>query len=290
MTKEKLPNIGGILLIVFEVSLITFVSYAVEHYLPLEIGRYISLDVLYCLPIIQTARLAAIHAMRRTDTQTSTFVGIALAFVWSSTETALFWPFPINAFVLNVFTRSVVFTVLGRVMVRLWRERELARKDTLTGLSNRMELVESLKTEQNRSERTGRPYSLLFIDIDRFKVLNDIHGHRIGDEALRMLAEILKNKTRKEDIVSRLGGDEFVLLLPDTDERSCDILVRRIQESADRIFQEQLWPISLSIGRVTGTGLTHEADWVIHMADEDMYEVKRTKREAIYPADKLEAS
>ena len=279
MINEKIIYFGRLSLIVLEVAFITFLGYWVDRYLPLDMARYVSLDVLYCLPVIQTTHVTAIHAKRRTDTQSSTIIGILLALAWSSAEAYLAQPFPLDAFLLNVFTRSVVFTVLGRVLVKLWREREYARKDMLTGLSNRVDVIERLKSEQSRSERSGKPYSLLFIDIDQFKMLNDNLGHRTGDEALKILADILRNSTRKEDIVSRLGGDEFVLLLPDTDEQSCDVLVQRIQRAADRSFTEKKWPISVSIGRITGTGQTQEADWVIRMADENMYEIKRTKRE-----------
>lgn len=269
-----------ILLITAEVSLISFLGYAVSHYFPIEMARYVSLDVLYCLPIIQTARLAAIHATRRSDTQTTTLVAVAVALAWSASEAGIVWgDFPVHAFILNTFTRSIVFTIIGRVVVKLWREREYGRKDMLTGLANRMELMERLEAEQGRSERTGRAYSLLFIDVDRFKALNDIYGHRIGDEALKLLAEILRECSRKVDIVARLGGDEFVLLLPDTDEQSCDILVKRIEAATKRAFEGRLWPISVSIGRVTGTGRTQKADWIIRLADENMYEAKQKKQQ-----------
>ncbi|HMC13237.1 MAG TPA: diguanylate cyclase, partial [Gallionellaceae bacterium] len=279
MAKQKIIFYGGILLITAEVSLISFLGYAVNNYLPIEMAHYISIDVLYCLPILQTARLAAIHATRRSDTQTTTFVAVAVALVWSATEASLTWEyFPVHAFILNTFTRSVVFTVIGRVVVKLWREREYGRKDMLTGLANRVELLERLEAEQGRSERSGRAYSLLFIDIDHFKVLNDIHGHRVGDEALKLLANILNESCRKVDVVARLGGDEFVLLLPDTDEKSCDILVKRIDISTKRAFEGRFWPISVSIGRVTGTGRTQKADWIIRLADENMYEIKQMKQ------------
>jgi len=235
-------------LIVAEVFLISFLDYAVSIYLPTELGRYISLDVLFCLPIIQTARLASIRANRRYDTQTSTFVGITLALVWSATEAAITWPdFPLTAFGLNTFTRSVVFTVIGRVLIKLWREREYARKDMLTGLANRVELLERLEAEQYRSERSGRPYSLLFIDIDDFKAMNDNYGHQAGDEALKILAYILKISSRKIDVAARLGGDEFVLLLLDTDERTCEIMIKRIETFTKQAFDGRFWPISISI-------------------------------------------
>jgi diguanylate cyclase (GGDEF)-like protein len=279
MERQKFSFYGRILLIAAEVFLISFSSYALGKYLPTEFGRYISLDVLFCLPIIQMARLASIRAKRRYDTQTSTFVGIALALVWSATEAAITWPFfPMTAFVLNTFTRSVVFTVIGRVLIKLWREREYARKDMLTGLANRVELLERLEAEQDRSERSGRPYSLLYIDIDQFKTMNDTHGHQVGDEALKVLADILRASSRKVDVAARHGGDEFVLLLPDTDERFCDILIKRIEASTKQAFEGRFWPISISIGRTTNIGKTQEVDWVIGLADKNMYEAKKMKQ------------
>ena len=280
MIRVKKIYYGRILLIVAEIFLISFLGYALAKYPPIEMWRYISLDVLYCLPIIQTARLATIHATRRSDTQTSTFVGIAVALVWSVTDAVISWPyFPMSAFLLNTFTRSVIFTVIGRVLVKLWRENEYARKDMLTGLANRVELLERLEVEQGRSERSGRSYSLLFIDIDCFKALNDIHGHRVGDEALQVLSNILKESSRQVDVAARLGGDEFVLLLPDTDARSCNILTKRIESSTKQAFEGRSWPISVSIGRATETGRTQTAEGVIQLADKNMYEVKRMKQQ-----------
>ena len=119
---------------------------------------------------------------------------------------------------------------------------------------------------------------MLFIDVDQFKALNDIHGHHVGDEALKILASILRKSSRKVDVVSRFGGDEFVLLLPDTDEDSCDILVKRIEMSTDKEFQDRSWPISVSIGRTTQTGRQQNVDVVLRAADENMYKVKRVRR------------
>ena len=279
MPKQKKIFYSQILLILGEVVLIGFVGYAAGSYLPRELGRYISLDLLYCLPIIQTARFSAIHASRSYDTQTPIIIGISLAFVWSSIEAAVIWPdFPVIVYILNTFTRSVVLTVIGRVLIKLWRENEYSRKDTLTELANRLELLERLKVEQSRSERSRRPYSLLFMDIDRFKVMNDTHGHQIGDEVLKVLAKILMECSRKVDVAARLGGDEFALLLPDTDEKSCDMMLKRIEESTKKAFEARSWPISVSIGRTTHIGNSQEVDNVIGLADKNMYEVKRMKK------------
>lgn len=279
MPKQNIFFYSQILLILGEVALISFMGYAAGSYLTRETGQYISLDLLYCLPIIQTARLSAIHASRRYDTQTPIIIGILLAFVWSSIEAAVIWPdFPMAVFILNTFTRSVVFTVIGRVLIKLWREKEYSRKDTLTELANRREFLERLRVEQSRSERTRHPYSLLFIDIDQFKTMNDIHGHQVGDEALRVLANILIECSRKVDVAARLGGDEFVLLLADTNELSCEMMLKRIEEATKQAFEIRSWPISVSIGRTTNIGNSQEAENVIGLADRNMYAVKRTKK------------
>jgi diguanylate cyclase (GGDEF)-like protein len=259
------------LLVVVEVALITYLDYQLA-------GTYYSLDVFYCLPVIQAARLGAIRTMRRTDTQTSTLVGVISAVAWSVAEAAIVWPtYPLAAFAMNIFTRSVTFTVLGRVVTKLWKEREYSRKDTLTNLANRLEFTERFETEQLRSERSGSPYSLLFIDIDQFKTLNDSLGHHVGDQALKAVSLILRNNSRNVDTVARIGGDEFVLLFPETDEYICGILLDRIKSVSEKKFKAEGWSISLSIGHVTVTGRTKTVEEALHEADENMYTMKRDK-------------
>ncbi len=260
------------LLVAAEILLITFLDYKVA-------GSYYSLDVIYCLPIIQAARIGAIRSQRRSDTQMSALVGVISAVAWSFAEAAVVWPhYPLGAFAMNIFTRSVTFTVLGRVVAKLWKERDYSRKDALTDLANRLEFTERFEAEQLRSERSSRPYSLLFIDIDQFKMLNDNHGHRVGDAALKVLSGILRDNSRSVDTVARIGGDEFVLLFPETDEYICGILVKRIQLASANKFQTEGWSISLSIGHVTVTGSERSFDEILHEADEKMYSIKKQKQ------------
>jgi diguanylate cyclase (GGDEF)-like protein len=261
-----------LLLVVTEVCLITYLDYRLA-------GTYYSLDVFYCLPVIQATRIGVIRTLRRTDTQTSTLIGVISAVAWSAAEAAVIWPtYPLNAFAMNIFTRSVTFTVLGRVVAKLWKEREYSRKDTLTNLANRLEFSERFETEQFRSERSKTPFSLLYIDIDRFKMLNDNHGHHVGDEALKAVSLILRNNSRSVDTIARLGGDEFVLLFPETDDYVCGILANRIKEASEKIFKAENWPISLSIGHATSTGRAKSADEILLEADENMYSIKKDKQ------------
>ena len=260
------------LLIVVEIALITLLDYKVA-------GTYYSLDVLYCLPVIQAARIGVFRTMRRSDTQTSTIVGVISAIAWSVAEAAVIWPhYPLDAFLVNIFTRSVTFTVLGRIVGKLWKEREYSRKDALTELANRLELTERFEAEQVRSERSSRPYSLLFIDIDQFKMLNDKHGHYVGDVALKAVATILRDNSRNVDTAARIGGDEFVLLFPETNEYICGLLVKRVKQASEKKFQDEGWAISLSIGHVTVIGRERGFDEILHEADEKMYSNKKQKQ------------
>jgi diguanylate cyclase (GGDEF)-like protein len=282
MQVNKISHVVRAAIIAAEVFFIGLLDYSITDLIPADVGHYVSLDVLYCIPIIQTAHLTSLRKRRKNDTYIPVVAGVAVALVWSGVEAALSWPyFPAIILVLNTFTRSLVFTIIGSLLIKLWQEKALARVDPLTGLANRAELLERLEIEQRRSERTRRPYSLLLLDIDNFKTMNDVYGHLGGDEALKVMAKILRSNSRSTDLAGRFGGDEFVMLLPDTDGTSCDSLIQRIEASAQLAFAEKSWPISLSVGHATLTGTEHEMEQAIQLADENMYAKKRTNKDLI---------
>lgn len=255
-------------IVVTEILFITFWNYKMS-------GSYYSLDVLYCLPIIQASRLGSIRTQRHSDTQMAALVGIIAAVVWSIAEAAVVWPsYPLGAFTMNIFTRSVTFTVLGRVLTKLWKERDFFRKDSLTGLANRLELTERFAAEQLRSAWSNRPYSLLFVEIDQFKMLKANPDHRADVSALKVVSDILKDNSRCIDTVARIGEDKFGLLFPETDEYICGILGMRIKSASEKKFQTEGWPISLSIGHVTVSGSAKSFEEILREADEKMYSIK----------------
>ena len=254
-----------IFLIVLEVVFITVLNYYMA-------SSYYSLDVLYCLPVIQTAHFKALQSQRSTDTQLLYAIAIFCALAWSLAEATVVWPdFPVSAFLMNVITRAVTFMVIGRVITKLWKEKENLRKDVLTGLANRVEFVKWFEDRQLESQRSQKPYSLLFFNIDNFRALNDKHGHHVGDKTLQALAATLLENSRSNDGTSRIGSDEFVLLLTEADEQICLILADRIHRAAEDIFKHNNWDISLSYGHVTDMGNARSVHELIRLAGEKMY-------------------
>jgi diguanylate cyclase len=135
----------------------------------------------------------------------------------------------------------------------LSRSEERARTDTLTGLANRRALDEFLRKAHTTAQR-GEPLSVLMLDIDHFKTFNDNFGHGVGDQVLRLMAKVLREKVREQDLSARYGGEELVAVMPDANLAACAEIAERIRRSiADckitrRSTGEVLPNISVSIG------------------------------------------
>ena len=248
------------LLILVEVVFITVLNYYMA-------SSYYSLDVLYCLPVIQTARFAAIRDEKNSENFTLFFVAMVCAFAWSLAEAAVTWPsFPISAVLMNVVTRAVTFSIIARVIVKLWKDRESSRKDSLTGLANRFELTKSLDDVQRQSQITGNPYTLLYFDIEYFKIFNQAFGLQTGDDVLKQLAIVFQEATKVNDIASRIMSDEFYILLPDMDAELSQKVAIRICGAAERMFSKYGWKLTLSYGFVSQIGSQKNLDELIQMA------------------------
>ena len=135
--------------------------------------------------------------------------------------------------------------------------QELARlsvTDALTGVANRRHFDEILESELERSKRNAQPLSLILIDIDHFKQLNDHHGHLAGDECLKSFAQLLQAMVnRKSDLVARYGGEEFAIILPETSQQSAYAIAEKIRREVEQMrfsYRETLLPITVSLGVV----------------------------------------
>ncbi len=166
--------------------------------------------------------------------------------------------------------------------------------DPLTGLHNRRYLNEWLYRELDRCATGTRPLSVLLLDIDHFKNVNDRFGHLAGDATLRGLAEQLVSHTRKDELLARYGGEEFALVMPETDlERgvACGERLRRAVAETPFELDGQAYPLTVSIGVGTiaaGTRVTPEE--LLKLADGRLYEAKRTGRNRVAPAARIGAS
>lgn len=149
-----------------------------------------------------------------------------------------------------------------------------ATTDELTGLFNRRFFWETLFREDNRSKRLNQPYSILMIDIDNFKQINDSYGHLKGDEVLVAIAETLKENMRSFDTIARFGGEEFIALLPNTDKKTAIIVAEKILQVIRGVsFDFSDEKITVSIG-VSDSAESENFEKVIILADERLYKAK----------------
>jgi diguanylate cyclase (GGDEF)-like protein len=150
--------------------------------------------------------------------------------------------------------------------------REWSLKDPLTGLANHRQMVAVLDAEVRRSQRTGRPFALLVLDLDDLKSINDRYGHLVGSRALCRLATTLQGAVRAVDTAARFGGDEFAVILPETEETEARNLAVRIAERLARDPESP--PISASAGVAVSPQDGDTVEELIGAADSRLYSAK----------------
>ncbi|HVG56873.1 MAG TPA: sensor domain-containing diguanylate cyclase [Vicinamibacterales bacterium] len=169
--------------------------------------------------------------------------------------------------------------------ISLQKAEALSVTDDLTRLYNSRYLNQALRRETKRAIRSGRPLSLLFLDLDGFKMVNDRHGHLAGSKALAETAAIVRGCARETDIVARFGGDEFALILPDTGQEGAVSVAARIRErvgAAQFLASEGLsLHLTVSIGVATLPDSVGSAEELLRAADAAMYQVKASGKNGI---------
>ena len=155
---------------------------------------------------------------------------------------------------------------------------DAARRDPLTDLLNRRGFEEVFDIELERARRTGAPLSVIVGDLDRFKRLNDEHGHQAGDEALRRIGRATRLVKRRFDTAARVGGEEFALLAPDCDEHGAYMLAERIRSEVERGFTDPGSPLTISFGIATYPLHGQSAEALLLAGDQALYAAKRLGR------------
>jgi diguanylate cyclase (GGDEF)-like protein len=172
--------------------------------------------------------------------------------------------------------------------LRVQRAEALSVTDDLTNLYNSRYLSQVLRRETKRASRSGRPLSLLFVDLDGFKSINDSHGHLYGSRALVEAASIMRASARETDMVARFGGDEFALILPDTGSEGAVAVGERLRArvAAHTFLAGDGLALTLtaSVGVATLPDVAASAEGLIQAADDAMYWVKDHGKNGIHVA------
>lgn len=172
----------------------------------------------------------------------------------------------------------------ARLLARL---HTMASTDGLTGLANRRAFDVRLRTELSRSRRSGVPTSLAVVDIDRFKALNDAHGHLVGDDVLREVAGQLRETCRDVDLVARYGGEEFAVVLPDTDPAGARMAAERLRRSVAGGATPVA--VTVSVGVATAeAGRLQSPEALLAAADRALYAAKQSGRNQVQQHDGAE--
>ena len=184
-----------------------------------------------------------------------------------------YWDFGIQAGIFGLAT-----LLLASLREHLEAERALARHDPLTGLANRRHFDELAGREIARARRYGHATTLVFLDVDGLKAINDRRGHAAGDRLLRTVGSLLTEAVRVLDVVARIGGDEFVVLLPGTDLDTAQPLLSRLHEGLDGAMRSAGWQVGFSIGAAVAEAPQADLDRMLQAADRLMYEAKAAGR------------
>ncbi len=239
-------------------------------------GAELSFSVFYLLPVLFAGAFISRNAGR--------LMAFAGAAVWGYLEitarvyTAGWIP------VWNTAVRLVFFLTINELVAVVGaahdRERALSRKDSLTGIANARVFAERVEQEVSRSRRDGQPFTIAYVDLDRFKQVNDTHGHSEGDRLLRVVAETVERELRTVDLVARLGGDEFGFLLSATGADGANTTLSRVAESLKDDLGER-WGVGATFGAVTFAEPPADVDSALRLADDLMYRGKSRERGSI---------
>ena len=205
-----------------------------------------------------------------------TFFSLLSLALWAATSSRFFTeltPKTLLNFAIKGTSVLVIFALFIYINKLNDNTKKLAIEDALCGLNNRRGFSLLAAHELRRLKRSGNRASLIFIDIDNFKRINDKKGHKEGDAVLRELARIIMLTTRSIDISARIGGDEFCILLPEVDMSELRTITMRLVDSFEASCMERAWPASLSIGAFT-TNDVEDLDRLIAQGDALMYAAK----------------
>lgn len=175
---------------------------------------------------------------------------------------------------------SELAAMQGKLKILISDLDQLARTDELTGAWNRRRFEETVETEMDRLRRYGQRLSLMILDVDHFKKINDLYGHSIGDQVLIDLSNTIRSSLRVSDSLTRWGGEEFIILCPNTTAETVSKLAERLRKEVSSIEFQKVGNITLSFG-VAECGAEETWEQWLHRADEALYLAKSGGRDRV---------
>lgn len=243
-----------------------------------QLYESVSFSVFYVVPVA----LAAWYAGKRSGMVMTGFasaVMLASNLYFSGKRIALvilIWNAMMNGVMFSVV--AMLLDYLRRVLVQ---EKILATRDSLTGLCNRRGFFERLDDEAQRARRYARPFSLMVVDVDDFKAVNDFGGHARGDKLLQTVASAMISVVRTSDLAARIGGDEFAVLFPETGRDAVNVAVQRLRAAMGAAVAQAGTIVTFSIGVASFPEDGSGADDLINRADLLMYQAKKSGKNRI---------
>jgi diguanylate cyclase (GGDEF)-like protein len=267
---ERQPRgllLTGTLLILVGISILDYIT-----------GLEITFSFFYLLPISLVAWLLG--------RKEGVFLSVASALTWTLVNQI--FRDEVSGLLLSYWNAGSIFSfflivtlLVSEVRLLLEKERLFARTDFLTGALNRRAFYETSKFEILRVKRTSQPFSIIYIDIDAFKAINDSQGHHVGDTVLRLVTETISSNIRSCDMVGRLGGDEFAVLLPGANHTVAKSITPRLQKILMEKMLEKRYPVTFSMGVITYRTPPEDVETMLKLADQMLYRVKNAGKNAI---------
>ncbi len=183
--------------------------------------------------------------------------------------------------IICLTTFLLISSLIAYLRVELEQSRNLYQLDTLTGISNSVGFHDAAQREIDRSKRLNRPFSLGYIDVDNFKLINDQLGHTVGDQVIRNIAKTIQLNLRKSDLVARVGGDEFALLLSEAGQEASREAINRILHNLKNEMEAQGRPLTFSIGVLACIEHPKTVDEIMRLTSELRDFVKNNGKDGI---------
>jgi diguanylate cyclase (GGDEF)-like protein len=230
-------------------------------------GRAISIFILYLIPIgfaTQVGRRAGF-----VTSLASAFISVAVDLLEGQLDPS------VELVLWNGSVRFALFLIVSNAVSAVILMQQYVDTDYLTGLLNRRGFYKYADKEIHRSRRMGRGFSVVYLDIDNFKPINDRFGHKAGDRLLQSVARALQQTCRKTDLIARLGGDEFAIVLTDTSFEASVAVIKHLCHSLQVAISSGGWGVTPSFGVATYEETPESVDAALEWTDRLMYDAKQ---------------